>query len=186
LDEGRLTDSLGRRVDFKNTIIIMTSNIGTRELKDFGGGVGFNTSTITKEYSQGVIQKALNHKFSPEFLNRVDDVVIFDSLDKDAIRKIIEIELKSFYIRVSDLGFKLEITDSAKNFVADKGYDSKYGARPLKRAIQTYVEDSLAEILLRGEAHNGDTIVLDAQPSDKNLTASVKKANDAIEKDTTK
>ncbi len=161
MDEGRLTDGLGRKIDFKNTIIIMTSNIGTRELKDFGGGVGFNTSTIDKEFSHGVLRKALNRTFSPEFLNRVDDVIMFDSLDKDAIHKIIDIELETFYKRVTELGFTLTVTDAAKNFVAQKGFDPQFGARPLKRAIQQYIEDELAEIILKAQASEGSGIVID-------------------------
>ena len=163
LDEGNLTDGLGRKVDFKNTIIIMTSNIGTRELKDFGAGVGFNTNELTKERSDAVIRKALNRKFSPEFLNRVDDIVTFGSLNHDSILKIVDIELASFYKRVEENGLKLEITPAAKNLVADHGFDIQYGARPLKRAIQSEIEDPLSEMLLREEASAGDTIVIDAQ-----------------------
>ena len=174
MDEGRLTDSLGRKVDFKNTIIIMTSNIGSRELKDFGGGVGFNTSTITKERSHSVITKALNQHFAPEFLNRIDDIIMFDSLEKESIFKIIDLELQSFYKRVEELGFILEITTEAKDFLAEKGYDKQYGARPLKRAIQTHIEDSLAEILLRGEAKTGDTILIDFSHTNNEITTSVK------------
>ena len=161
LDEGSLTDSLGRKVDFKNTIVIMTSNIGTRELKDFGAGVGFNTNEITKERSDSVIRKALNRSFSPEFLNRVDDIITFSALDKEAILKIVDIELASFYKRVEDAGFKLVITDAAKQMVADAGFDVQFGARPLKRAIQSNIEDPLSEMLLREEAQAGDTIVMD-------------------------
>ena len=174
MDEGRLTDSIGRKVDFKNTIIIMTSNIGSRELKDFGGGVGFNTETITKERSQGIITKALNQRFSPEFLNRIDDIIMFDSLNKESIFKIINLELKSFYKRVHELGFELEITPAAKDFIAEKGYDKQYGARPLKRAIQSHIEDSLAEILLRGEAKQGDTILIDLSTNKDEITTSIK------------
>ncbi len=174
MDEGRLTDSLGRKVDFKNTIIIMTSNIGSRELKDFGGGVGFNTSTITKERSHGIITKALNQRFSPEFLNRIDDIIMFDSLNKDSIFKIINLELCSFYKRVNYLGYTLEITKEAKDFLAEKGYDKQYGARPLKRAIQTHIEDNLAEILLRGEAKPGDTILVDVSTDKEKITTSIK------------
>ena len=163
LDEGCLTDGLGRKVDFKNTIIIMTSNIGTRELKDFGAGVGFNTSELTKERSDSVIRKALNRQFSPEFLNRVDDIVTFGSLNHDAILKIVDIELASFYKRVEENGMKLEITAVAKSLVADRGFDIQYGARPLKRAIQSEIEDPLSEMLLREEAKAGDTIVIDAE-----------------------
>ena len=174
LDEGNLTDGLGRKVDFKNTIIIMTSNIGTRELKDFGAGVGFNTSELTKERSDSVIRKALNRKFSPEFLNRVDDIVTFGSLNHDCILKIVDIELASFYKRVEENGLKLEITEAAKNLVADRGFDIQYGARPLKRAIQSEIEDPLSEMLLREEAMAGDTIVIDAR--DGKIETSIKKS----------
>lgn len=160
LDEGCLTDSLGRKVDFKNTIIIMTSNIGTRELKDFGAGIGFNTA-ITKEHSDFVIRKALNRQFSPEFLNRVDDIITFASLDHNSIMKIVDIELKGFNRRVNELGFTLAITPEAKNFVAEKGFDPQYGARPLKRAIQSYIEDPLSELLLRYEDKHGACMVID-------------------------
>ena len=175
LDEGNLTDGLGRKVDFKNTIIIMTSNIGTRELKDFGAGVGFNTSELTKERSDSVIRKALNRQFSPEFLNRVDDIVTFGSLNHDCILKIVDIEMTSFYKRVEENGLKLEITDAAKNLVADRGFDIQYGARPLKRAIQSEIEDPLSEMLLREEASTGDTIVIDV--SDGQITTSIRKAD---------
>lgn len=160
MDEGRLTDSLGRRIDFKNTIIIMTSNIGSRQLKDFGGGVGFNTEVVTKTQSQGIITKALNKAFSPEFLNRVDDIIMFEQLDRDAIHKIIDIELKDFYMRIEKLGFKLSLTPEAKDYIADKGYDKNFGARPLKRAIQKYLEDELAEVILNlnSEGKIGGTI----------------------------
>ena len=174
LDEGNQTDGLGRKVDFKNTIIIMTSNIGTRELKDFGAGVGFNTSELTKERSDSVIRKALNRKFSPEFLNRVDDIVTFGSLNHDCILKIVDIELASFYKRVEENGLKLEITDAAKNLVADRGFDIQYGARPLKRAIQSEIEDPLSEMLLRDEASAGDTIVIDVK--DGKIDTSIRKA----------
>lgn len=150
MDEGRLTDSLGRRIDFKNTIIIMTSNIGSRQLKDFGSGVGFNTesSSSSKQLAQGVISKALSKAFSPEFLNRVDDIVMFEQLEREDIHKIIDLELKDFYTRVNKLGFQLNLSQEAKDFIADKGYDKNFGARPLKRAIQKYLEDELAEIIL--------------------------------------
>ncbi len=148
MDEGRLTDSLGRKIDFKNTIIIMTSNVGSRQLKEFGSGVGFNTKEDDKKQAQSVISKALNRVFSPEFLNRIDDVVMFDQLDKEAIFKIIDVELKDFYGRVMKLGFDLHLSEDAKGFLADKGYDKNFGARPLKRAIQKYLEDDLAELLL--------------------------------------
>jgi ATP-dependent Clp protease ATP-binding subunit ClpC len=151
MDEGRLTDSLGRRIDFKNTIIIMTSNVGTRQLKDFGKGVGFNTSTevtMDSEFSRGVIQKAVNRTFAPELLNRVVDIVMFDQLNREAIGKIIDIELKGILGRVKAMGYTLALTAEAKDFIADKGYDVQFGARPLKRAIQQYVEDTLADIVL--------------------------------------
>ena len=166
LDEGALTDSLGRKVDFKNTIIIMTSNIGTRELKDFGAGVGFNTQELTKERSDSVIRKALNRSFSPEFLNRVDDIITFSSLNKDDILKIVDIELEMFYKRVHELGHKLVITEAAKQYVADKGFDVQYGARPLKRAIQTYIEDPMSELLLKHEDAFEATITIDVKDNE--------------------
>jgi ATP-dependent Clp protease ATP-binding subunit ClpC len=165
MDEGRLTDSLGRRIDFKNAILIMTSNVGTRQLKDFGRGVGFTTASTSladdKEFSRGVIQKALNRAFAPEFLNRVDDIVMFDQLDKESIHKIIEIELKDFYKRVETLGYKLSITEKAKEFIASKGYDVQFGARPLKRAIQKYLEDELAEMIIKSKVQANDVITVD-------------------------
>ncbi len=158
MDEGRLTDSLGRKVDFKNTIIIMTSNIGTRQLKEFGSGVGFNTKPVSKEYTHGVLQKALNKAFAPEFLNRIDDIIMFESLDKDSIFKIIDIELAGFYKRVESLGYRLVIADEAKAYIANKGYDVQYGARPLKRAIQKYLEDELAEMIINMAVTEGNEI----------------------------
>jgi len=160
MDEGRLTDSLGRRIDFKNTIIIMTSNIGTRQLKEFGSGVGFNTREVNREFSHGVLTKALNKAFSPEFLNRIDDVIIFENLDRDAIFKIIDIELSGFYKRLHNIGYTVTLSDEAKNFIATKGCDVQFGARPLKRAIQKYLEDELAEVLLGGNVHEGDEIIV--------------------------
>ena len=173
MDEGRLTDSLGRYVDFKNTIIIMTSNIGTRQLKEFGTGIGFDTGTNDKEYSRGVIQKALNKTFAPEFLNRVDDIIMFNSLDKDALFRIIDIELKSFYRRVSELGYCMEITEEAKDFIVEKGFDRQYGARPLKRAIQKYLEDDLAEMILRAEVESGNKIIVGYKAGDEKLTCTI-------------
>ena len=159
MDEGRLTDSLGRQVDFKNTIIILTSNIGTRQLKDFGQGIGYATHTTDeKEFSRNVIQKALNRAFSPEFLNRVDDIVMFDQLDKEAIYKIIDIELQSFFKRIEQQGIGMEITDEAKLYIAEQGYDVQFGARPLKRAIQRYIEDELADMILHDAVKEGDTV----------------------------
>ncbi len=162
MDEGRLTDSFGRRIDFKNTILIMTSNVGSRQLKDFGSGVGFNTGASEKEQSRGVISKALNRAFSPEFLNRVDDIIMFDALEKEDIFKIIDIELNDFFTRVEALGYKLTLSDDAKNFIATKGYDKNFGARPLKRSIQKYLEDELAELMLNlnAEGKNGGTVVV--------------------------
>ena len=163
LDEGNLTDSLGRKVDFKNTIVIMTSNIGTRELKEFGAGVGFNTGEMSRERSDAVIRKALNRQFSPEFLNRVDDIITFGSLDKQAILQIVDIELRSFHRRVEQAGLKLTVTDAARQLVAEHGFDIQFGARPLKRAIQADIEDPLSEMLLLEKAKTGDTIVIDAE-----------------------
>jgi len=175
MDEGRLTDSLGRRVDFKNTIIIMTSNIGTRQLKEFGSGIGFNTAGKNdKEYSRGVIQKALTKAFAPEFLNRVDDIIMFDQLSKEAIFKIIDIELDGFYKRIDTLGFKLNITDEAKNFIAEKGYDVQYGARPLKRAIQKYLEDELAEMIISQKLNPGCEIFVSYNDGNDKLTIDVR------------
>ena len=185
MDEGRLTDSLGRRIDFKNTIIIMTSNIGVRQLRDFGGGVGFNTvsdnGSIDSAHAQGVIQKALNKAFSPEFLNRVDDLVMFDSLSRESIFRIIDVELAGFYRRVAELGYTLTLTDAAKNFVADKGYDQKYGARPLKRAIQKYLEDELAELIISAEAVPGDTIVIDYDPTAGKIVSGIEHMSAEVE-----
>ncbi len=164
LDDGQLTDSLGRRVDFKNTIIIMTSNIGSRQLKDFGMGVGFNTparQAASKEYTQSVIENALKKTFAPEFLNRVDDVVIFDNLQKEHIFSIIDIELKRLFKRIDDMGYHIKLTDAAKDFIAEKGWDPSFGARPLKRAIQKHLEDPLAEEIIRTQIKPGDTIKVD-------------------------
>jgi ATP-dependent Clp protease ATP-binding subunit ClpC len=164
LDEGQLTDSLGRKVDFRNTIIIMTSNIGARQLKDFGQGVGFSTTAKTNQvdsHSRGVIENALKRAFAPEFLNRVDDVIVFNTLGKEEIFKIIDIELKSLFGRVHSLGYEVKLTDVAKDFIADKGFDSNFGARPLKRAIQKYLEDPIAEEILKGEINDGDTLEID-------------------------
>lgn len=160
LDEGRLTDSLGRKVDFKNTIVIMTSNIGTRELKDFGRGIGFSQSqrASDQDHTRSVIEKALKRAFAPEFLNRIDDVVVFHNLQKEDIFKIIDIELKGLYSRVEALGYKLDITEEAKDFIAEKGYDIQYGARPLKRAIQKYLEDEMAEVIIQAGLTPGHTI----------------------------
>jgi ATP-dependent Clp protease ATP-binding subunit ClpC len=172
MDEGRLTDSLGRKIDFKNTILIMTSNVGSRQLKEFGGGIGFNTEVVTKDQAHGVISKALNRVFSPEFLNRVDDIIMFDQLDKEAIKQIIDIELKSFFARIEQLGFTLRLSDEAKNFIAEKGYDRQYGARPLKRAIQKYLEDELAELMLNlgAQSKSGGSIAVTYEEGADRLT----------------
>jgi ATP-dependent Clp protease ATP-binding subunit ClpC len=164
LDDGQLTDGLGRKVDFKNTLIIMTSNIGVRQLKDFGDGVGFATAARTQnadENNKAVIEKALKRTFSPEFLNRIDDVVIFNALNKEHIFQIIDILMKGVLKRLNNLGFTLELTEEAKNFIADKGYDAQFGARPLHRAIQKYLEDPLAEEILNMNIKNGDVLVAD-------------------------
>ena len=178
MDEGRLTDSLGRRVDFKNTIIIMTSNIGSREVKEMNGGVGFNTAVNNKEYNEGIVRKALNRRFSPEFLNRIDDIVMFEQLGRTEIGQIIDIELASFYKRVAELGFDLKLTQEAKDFIADKGYDPAFGARPLKRAIQTYLEDVLAEVLLAiGPSAEKRAIMVDKVAGEDRLAAHVEVAD---------
>ncbi|MDR2232351.1 MAG: ATP-dependent Clp protease ATP-binding subunit [Tannerella sp.] len=163
LDEGHLTDSNGRKIDFKNTILIMTSNIGTRQLKDFGRGIGFHTVSegeTDKEFSRSVIRKALEKKFAPEFLNRVDDVIMFDQLDKQSINQIIDIELSDMFQRLEGLGHNIKVTAEAKDYIASKGYDIQFGARPLKRAIQRYIEDELASIILDGNVEEGDTIIM--------------------------
>ncbi len=162
LDEGRLTDSLGRNIDFKNTIIIMTSNIGSRQLKDFGAGIGFGAHNKTAEdeteHAKYIVEKALKKTFAPEFLNRIDDVIMFNSLSREDIHKIIDIELKGLYDRVAALNYKLKISKAAKEFIADKGYDVQFGARPLKRAIQKYLEDEMAEVIIRASISEGDTV----------------------------
>ena len=177
LDEGQLTDSLGRKVDFRNTIIIMTSNIGARQLKDFGAGVGFTTSAKVSQndaHSRGVIENALKRAFAPEFLNRIDDVVVFNSLSKENIFKIIDIELKSLFGRVHNLGYEVKLTDDAKEFIAEKGFDTNFGARPLKRAIQKYLEDPIAEEILKGELHEGDTLEIGYNKETEEITVANK------------
>ncbi len=179
LDEGRLTDGNGRTVDFRNTVIIMTSNAGTRQLKEFSHGVGFNAGGISnmgnlsdkdKEYARSVIQKSLSKQFSPEFLNRLDDIITFDQLDLDSIKKIIDIELTGLYKRIEEKGLMIQLTNAAKEFVASKGYDIQFGARPLKRAIQTYVEDGLCELILSGDVKKGDTINIDKKDENSELS----------------
>jgi ATP-dependent Clp protease ATP-binding subunit ClpC len=162
LDDGQLTDGMGRKVDFKNTLIIMTSNIGARQLKEFGDGVGFATSTRVdnkEENNKAVIEKALKRTFAPEFLNRIDDVIVFNSLEKSHINKIIDIVMLDVLKRLTDLGIHVEITEKAKDFIADKGYDQQFGARPLHRAIQKYLEDPLAEEILSSRVSDGDTLI---------------------------
>jgi len=188
LDDGMLTDGLGRKVDFKNTIIIMTSNIGARQLKDFGAGVGFNTTTRMENmesHSKAVIQKALSRTFSPEFLNRIDDVIIFNSLEKPQIHQIIDIVLKGVFKRLEELGYTIELTDAAKDFLSDKGYDPQFGARPLHRAIQKYLEDPLAEEILKAQIEPGDVLVADVDPDDnQKLTFTAKqKRKKAVKED---
>jgi ATP-dependent Clp protease ATP-binding subunit ClpC len=180
LDEGRLTDSLGRRIDFKNTILIMTSNIGTRQLKDFGRGIGFHLQSdgTDRDFSRSVIRKALERRFAPEFLNRVDDIVMFDPLNKDSIHKIIEIELSELYKRVESLGYRLEIHPEAKEYIASKGYDIQFGARPLKRAIQKYVEDEMAEVILRESATDGSLIQLAYDKEKDKMITEIQKTED--------
>lgn len=173
LDEGRMTDGNGRMVDFRNTIIIMTSNTGTRQLVDFGNGIGFNAALLdnssekAKEYARSVIQKSLAHQFAPEFLNRLDEIITFDQLDNTAIRKIVDIELSRLFKRINDMGYAVEISDEAKTLLANKGYSSQYGARPLKRAIQTYIEDVLCELLLSDEKRTNKAIAIDVDGDDK-------------------
>lgn len=181
LDEGRLTDGNGRLIDFRNTVIIMTSNAGTRQLKEFGSGIGFNAGGLTKsvmdekdkEYARSIIQKSLSKQFSPEFLNRLDEIITFNQLDIDAIKRIIDIELRGLFGRVHDMGYEIQITDKAKELVATKGYDVQFGARPLKRAIQTYIEDGVCELLLGGKLKKGATISIGKNPNREELTFKV-------------
>lgn len=177
LDEGRLTDGNGRLVDFRNTVIIMTSNAGTRQLKEFGRGIGFNAANNLgpsmndedKEYARSIIQKSLSKQFAPEFLNRLDEIIIFDQLDLNAIKKIINIELTGLFKRIEGMGYHINVSDKVKEFVATKGYDVQFGARPLKRAIQTYIEDGVAARILSGELHPGDTITIEKKPGKEEL-----------------
>ena len=181
LDDGYLTDSLGRKIDFKNTIIIMTSNVGARQLKDFGQGVGFGTAAKVAQAddnSKSIIENALKKTFAPEFLNRIDDVIVFNALEKADIDLIIEIELAKLYSRVSELGYKLNLTDKAKAFIAEKGFDRQFGARPLKRAIQKYVEDLLAEEIITSKIHSGDEILMDLKDDSQELSVEIHKAEE--------
>ena len=178
LDEGRLTDSLGRNIDFKNTIIIMTSNIGSRQLKDFGAGIGFSTHNKTAEEetesAKYIVEKALKRTFAPEFLNRVDDIVMFNTLSKEDIKKIVEIELKALYERMAALNYNLKISNSAKEFIAEKGYDIQFGARPLKRAIQKYIEDEMSEVIIKSAITEGDTLNVDFDKKNEKIKISIK------------
>jgi ATP-dependent Clp protease ATP-binding subunit ClpC len=178
LDDGQLTDSLGRKVDFKNTIIIMTSNIGSRQLKDFGQGVGFGTSAKQEQaddHAKGVIENALKKAFAPEFLNRIDDVVLFNSLGRDEIHRIIDIELEKLDKRIAALGYTIEITEKAKDYIVEKGYDASFGARPLKRAIQKYIEDPLAEEIIKSGVSEGDSVMIDLNDETKEISITVNK-----------
>jgi ATP-dependent Clp protease ATP-binding subunit ClpC len=173
LDEGHMTDGLGRKIDFKNTVIIMTSNLGVKELQEFGNGIGFATGSNyekQKEIAAGVLRKAVSKQFAPEFINRLDDIIIFESLKKDDIAKIVETELADLYVRVKENGYSVELTKSAKEFLIDKGYDEKFGARPLKRAIQTYVEDLIAEAYIDGKIKDGDHLVITCKSKEEKLS----------------
>lgn len=184
LDDGYLTDSLGRKIDFRNTIIIMTSNIGARKLKDFGTGVGFGTSAKEaqeSDYAKAVIENALKKAFAPEFLNRIDDVIVFNALEKEDINKIIDIELVKLVSRIKDLGYNLKLTDKAKDYIAEKGFDKQYGARPLNRAIQKYVEDALAEEIINAKIQEGDTITMDLDAKNDELKIKVKGSSKTTE-----
>ena len=184
MDEGFITDSLGRKIDFRNTVIIMTSNIGARQLKDFGAGVGFGTASKADQanaHAKGIIENALKKSFAPEFLNRIDDVIIFNSLEREDIHKIITIELEKLLNRVSSLGYTLKLSAKAKDYIAEKGFDKSYGARPLKRAIQKYVEDALAEEIVNSKLSEGDLILMDLDKKSNELTVKIEKNKEAIE-----
>jgi len=184
LDEGQLTDSLGRRVDFRNTIVIMTSNIGTRQLTEFGAGVGFDTSakrTTRNEQNKSILQKALQKTFAPEFLNRIDDVIMFNQLTREDIDKIIDIELKGLFDRISALGYRIKLSPQARDFMADRGFDVQYGARPLKRAIQKYLEDPLAEVIIKTVVAEGAVISVGYSKGKEELTFKVGGKKDAEE-----
>ena len=184
LDDGYLTDSLGRKIDFRNTIIIMTSNIGARKLKDFGQGVGFGTAakkSQADDNTRSVIENALKKAFAPEFLNRIDDVVIFNTLEREDIHKIIDIELTKLFERIHGLGYDLSLTDKAKDFIAEKGFDKQYGARPLNRAIQKYIEDALAEEIITSKLKEGDSIIMDLDEEKSELTIDIKNSVEETE-----
>jgi ATP-dependent Clp protease ATP-binding subunit ClpC len=184
LDDGFLTDSLGRKIDFRNTIIIMTSNIGSRKLKDFGTGVGFGTASQKAQEdanARSVIENALKKAFAPEFLNRIDDVVVFNALEREDIDKIIDIELAQLIERIKSLGYTLKLSKKAKDYIADKGFDKQYGARPLKRAIQKYIEDKLAEEIINSNIQEGDIIVMDLDAKSEELTVKIEKSKNTTE-----
>ena len=183
LDDGILTDGLGRRVDFRNTIIIMTSNIGVRDLKDFGSGIGFATKSKSEnpdDQMKSTIQSALRKAFSPEFLNRLDDVIVFNSLQREDIHRIIDISLGKLFNRVTNLGYQVELTEKAKDFLSEKGYDQQYGARPLNRAIQKYLEDPVAEEILKGDLREGDTLLADHEDGAETLVITVRKKEEEV------
>ena len=186
LDDGQLTDSLGRKIDFKNTIIIMTSNIGTRKLKEFGSGVGFSTSARKNsidEYSKSIIEGSLKKAFAPEFLNRIDDVILFNTLSRDNIHQIIDIELAKLFKRIEEIGFIPKITEAAKDYISDKGYDSAYGARPLKRAIQKYIEDLIAEKIISDNIGEGDKVLIDFDTKNNQIKIKVTKSKTKVKKE---
>ena len=184
LDDGYITDSLGRKIDFRNTVIIMTSNIGARKIKDFGQGVGFGTAARKEQAddnTKGIIQQALKKAFAPEFLNRVDDVIVFNALERGEIHQIIDIELKKLYKRIEALGYNLQLSDKAKDFIGDKGFDKDYGARPLKRAIQKYIEDTLAEEIIASNLNEGDTIYMDIEEGKEELSIRIEKTENSAQ-----
>jgi ATP-dependent Clp protease ATP-binding subunit ClpC len=179
LDDGQLTDSLGRKIDFKNSIIIMTSNIGSRQLKEFGQGVGFSTTAkvaSATDHEKGVIESALKKAFAPEFLNRIDDVIMFNSLSKENINQIIDIELAQLYKRIEAMGYKIKLEESARDYIVEKGFDANFGARPLKRAIQKYVEDPLAEHIISANLQEGDSISLSYEGEEAGIQVKITKA----------
>ncbi len=178
MDDGHITDGLGRKVDFSNTIIIMTSNIGARKLQDFGQGVGFGTAAQKSQadsHAKGIIESALKKAFAPEFLNRIDDVLVFNSLSREHIHKIIDIELEKLYKRIEDIGYTLSLSQEAKDFIVDEGYDKEYGARPLNRAIQKYIEDALAEEIINANLEEGDSIEMELDKENDKLKITVLK-----------
>jgi ATP-dependent Clp protease ATP-binding subunit ClpC len=184
LDDGYLTDSLGRKIDFRNSIIIMTSNIGARKLKDFGQGVGFGTSAKKEQAdsnTKAVIENALKKAFAPEFLNRIDDVVVFNALERADIHKIIDIELAKLFKRIKNIGYSLSLSDAAKDYISEKGFDKQYGARPLKRAIQKYIEDTLAEQIIASSIEEGDIIFMDLDKAADELTVKITKTEESAE-----